>query len=62
MRRWLKVAGCALLALAGLAVAAVIEPWPLVWCVGFPMAYAGAVGVLSEMEIIKKDNGDNRKF
>ncbi len=54
MRRWLKVSGCALLALAGLAVAAVIEPWPLVWCVGFPMAYAGVMGILSETEIKHK--------
>lgn len=54
MRRWLKVSGCSLLTLAGLAVSAVIEPWPLVWCVGFPMAYAGAMGVLSEMDVKHK--------
>ncbi len=54
MRRGLKVSGCALLALAGLAVAAVIEPWPLVWCVGFPMVYAGAIGILSEIDIKHK--------
>ncbi len=59
MRRALRMAGCALLALGGLAVAAVIEPWPLVWCVGFPMVYAGAIGVIKEMDI--NSEGNERK-
>lgn len=49
MKRVLRIAGCSLLVLAGLAITAVIKPWPLVWCIGFPVAYAGALGILSEI-------------
>lgn len=60
MRRGLYIAGCVLLVLGGLAVAAVAEPWPLVWCAGFPMAYAGALGIISEINKNRATNdGDN---
>lgn len=50
MRRALRIAGCVLLVLGGMALGAVVRPWPLVWCVGFPLVYAGALGVWSEIK------------
>ena len=49
MKRCLIITGYFLLVLAGLIIAAVIQPWPLVWAVGFPMAYAGALGIVKEI-------------
>ncbi len=50
MKRALKIYGCSLLVLSGLAITAVIKPWPLVWCIGFPIAYAGALGIMKEFK------------
>lgn len=48
MRRILRIAGYAALAIAGLIISAVTEFWPLVWFGGFPLAYIGALGVCKE--------------
>ena len=50
MRRALRIAGCVLLVLGGVALGAVVRPWPFVWCVGFPLAYAGVLGIWSEIK------------
>lgn len=42
------MAGCVLLVLGGVALGAVVRPWPFVWCVCFPLAYAGVLGIWSE--------------
>lgn len=49
MKRALRIAGCAALIIAGVVLGAVISPWPLVWLVAFPLAYAGALGLYSEI-------------
>lgn len=48
MKRALRITGCLVLILAGLVISAVIRPWPLVWTVGFPLAFFGALGIEKE--------------
>lgn len=48
MRRFLRIAGYAVLIIAGVVIAATVEIWPLVWVVGFPLAYVGALGIYKE--------------
>lgn len=45
MRKALHIAGCIVLVLAGVSFAATTSIWPLAWCGGFPLAYAGAYGI-----------------
>lgn len=46
MRRFLRIAGYAVLIIAGVVIAATVEIWPLVWVVGFPLAYVGRWGYI----------------
>lgn len=57
MRRTLRIAGYAALVIAGVVAGAVVEPWPLVWLLCFPAAYAGGLGMYMT---IKEENGNNR--
>lgn len=50
MKRALRIAGCAALIIAGVVLGAVISPWPLVWLIAFPLAYAGALGLYGEIK------------
>ena len=48
MRRILRIAGYTALIALGVAIAVTVDIWPLVWVVGFPLAYAGALGIYKE--------------
>lgn len=49
MRRILRIAGYTALIALGVAIAVTVDIWPLVWVVGFPIAYAGALGIVKEI-------------
>ena len=54
MRRILRIAGYAVLTIAGVVSGAVVSPWPLVWLVCFPVAYAGGLGLYQELKRTSK--------
>lgn len=51
MRRAIRIAVCLLCVIAGTYVAAATKIWPLVWTVGFPLAY---IGILKTVKTIIK--------
>lgn len=56
MKRALRIAGYLVLVIAGVVAGAVVEPWPLVWLVCFPVAYAGGLGLYENIAGYKNES------
>lgn len=56
MKRALLIAGYSLCIIAGMYVSVTTKIWPFVWTVGFPLVYAGVLGLY--MIIKERDNGN----
>lgn len=59
MKRIFRISGCTVLVIAGVVLGAVIEPWPLVWLVAFPVAYAGGLGLYENIKCNRDGNCNN---
>lgn len=61
MKRILHIVGCIALVVAGMAIAMTTDIWPLVWVGGFPLTYAGALGLYETWTVVKPSKTAGRR-